>query len=416
MKGLMPVIRREYLQRVRSKWFVFGTVVAPIFLIGMMVVPRIFEVRNAQLQRNVALVDETGVLGPRVAQRLEEAGLNVQVASVDDEATLDERVRAGEVGGYLVLTQASLSRGRVEYHGKEKPGTLTGLSIRGGVAQAALDYRLEQTGEGADLQTLLGGGELEVFLLESSGGGSVEDNPEFLGAFIGSMLLYMVILLYAVAVMRSTLEEKTTRVVEIVISSVRPWELMMGKILGVGSVGLTQLVIWIFMGVLAFTMGLPALVAARPDMVDPEMIAQALPGAGLSALFVALFLGGYFLYSALYAAVGAMCSTEEEAQQAQFPVIMLLVFPIMFLVPVVQNPSSTTAVAASLVPFFSPILLYARAATGAIPVWQIATALVLLFGSVWVVGWVAGRVYRVGILMQGKRPTLPELWRWVREA
>ena len=207
---------------------------------------------------------------------------------------------------------------------------------------------------------------MEVFLLESDSGGSLEESPEFFGGFIGAMMLYMVILLYAVAVMRAVLEEKTTRVVEILISSVRPWELMLGKILGVGSVGLTQLAVWISIGVLGFVVGLPALMTARPEMADPELILRALPGAGLLALFAALFLGGYFLYAALYAAVGAMCSTEEEAQQAQFPVIMLLVVPVMFLMPIIQNPSSPLSVGTSLVPFFSPILLYARAATGTV--------------------------------------------------
>jgi ABC-2 type transport system permease protein len=191
---------------------------------------------------------------------------------------------------------------------------------------------------------------------------------------------------------------------------------MLGKILGVGSVGLTQLAVWVVFGALSLTMGLPALVAARPDMLDPESIAAALPGAGLSALFVGLFLGGYFLYSGLYAAVGAMCSTEEEAQQAQFPVVMLLIVPIMFLMPIIENPNSPMAVGASLVPFFSPVLMYARAATGAVPLWQIILALALLVVGIWAVAWVAGRIYRVGILMQGKRPTLPELWHWIRVA
>jgi len=320
------------------------------------------------------------------------------------------------LGGFIVLREDALTRGRAEYHGKEGPGTITGLSIRGIVAQAALEIRLAELGSRVDFESILAGGELEVFLLESEGGGANEGDPAFIGGFVGAMLLYMVILLYAVAVMRATLEEKTSRVVEILISSVRPSSLMLGKILGVGSVGLTQLAVWVIFGVLTLTLGLPALVAARPGLVDLETVAQALPGAGLSALFVALFLGGYFLYSALYAAVGAMCSTEEEAQQAQFPVIMLLVVPIMFLMPIIENPNSGMAVGASLVPFFSPILMYARAASGTVPLWQILTALVLLFVGVLAVAWLAGRIYRVGILMQGKRPTLPELWRWVRES
>jgi len=257
---------------------------------------------------------------------------------------------------------------------------------------------------------------MEVSLLQEGGGGTKEDEPQFIGVFAGTMLLYMVILLYAVAVMRATLEEKTGRIVEILVSSVRPGTLMLGKILGVGSVGLTQLAVWVAFGIVMLTLGLPALVAARPEMADPAFIAGALPGPGLAALFIALFLGGYFLYAAVYAAVGAMCSTEEEAQQAQFPVVMLLVVPVIFLMPIMENPNSTTAVVASFVPFFTPILMYARAGTGLIPLWQVLASLSLLYGAVLVVAWVAGRIYRVGILMQGKRPTLPELWRWVREA
>ncbi|MFO8174541.1 MAG: ABC transporter permease [Longimicrobiales bacterium] len=415
MKALFPVIRREYLQRVRSRWFLFGTVLAPAFVVGAIAIPALLEKRNQDTWKEIGLVDRTGVLQDRVRERLEQVGFTVHPATPGAEELLQGRIRRGELGGYLVLTEESLSRGRVEYHGTEGPGALTALSISGGIAQAALEYRLEQAGGTASLEALLAGGELDVVPVGSGGAVAGEDDPELVGAFVGAMLLYMVILLYAVAVMRATMEEKTGRVVEILISSVRPWELMLGKILGVGSVGLTQLAVWILFGVLALTMGLPALVAARPEMVDPEFLKDTLPGAGLSTLFVALFLGGYFLYAALYAAVGAMCSTEEEAQQAQLPVVLLLVLPVLFLMPVIENPSSHTAVAASLVPFFSPVLLYARAATGSVPAWQIGAALSLLFGGVLVVAWLAGRIYRVGILMQGKRPTLPELWRWVRE-
>jgi ABC-2 type transport system permease protein len=260
---------------------------------------------------------------------------------------------------------------------------------------------------------------MEIRLLQPQGrgGGLSEGDPEFMGVFVGTMALYMVILLYAVAVMRATMEEKTGRIVEILVSSVRPGHLMLGKILGVGSVGLTQLAVWVGMGILAVTLGLPALTAARPEAAaDPAFIAGALPGPGQAALFLALFLGGYFLYAGVYAAVGAMCSTEEEAQQAQFPVVILLALPVLFLMPVMEDPGSTLAVVASLVPFFTPILLYARVGTGDVPLWEVLAALFLLYGAVLAVAWVAGRVYRVGMLVQGKRPTLPELWRWVREA
>jgi ABC-2 type transport system permease protein len=416
VKGLVPVIKREYLQRVRSKWFLLGTFLAPVFFVGIMVVPILMEAKDAEVVRTLGVVDETGVLMDRVASRLREAGFTVEEHPRGSEKALRERVTGGTVGGYLVLDGETLTRGRVRFFGKEGPGAIRGLSIRNAVVHSALEARLSDSGSREDLRALLGGGELEVVPLGAGSPEAGEDEPAFVGGFAGAMLLYMVILLYAVAVMRATLEEKTSRVVEILVSSVKPSTLMLGKILGVGSAGLTQLAVWVLLGVVALTMGLPALVASRPGLVDPEVVGGALPGPGLTALFVGLFLGGYFLYAGLYAAVGAMCSSEEEAQQAQFPVVLLLIAPVMFLVPVIEAPSSAVAVAASQVPFFSPVLLYARAATGAVSVWEIVSALALLLVGVLGTAWLAGRIYRVGILMQGKRPTLPELWRWVREA
>jgi ABC-2 type transport system permease protein len=416
MGGVTPILRREYVERVRSKWFVFGTVAMPLFLAGLMVVPWLFASGGGVTERTIILVDETGVLSGRVAPRLEEGGFTVQVADPGALDSLGAEAWAGE-GGYLVLGPETLRRGQMLFVGTQGPGLVGGMTMRSAVSQAALEVRLGDEGTREELESLLAGGAMEVRLLQPRSGGPSEGDPEFMGVFVGTMVLYMVILLYAVAVMRATMEEKTGRIAEILISSVRPGHLMLGKILGVGSVGLTQLAVWVGMGVLMVTLGLPALALARPEaMADPGFLAGALPGWGQAALFLALFLGGYFLYAGVYAAVGAMCSTEEEAQQAQFPVVILLVLPVLFLMPVMEDPGSTMAVVASLVPFFTPILLYARVGTGEVPLWEVLVALILLYGAVVAVAWVAGRIYRVGMLMQGKRPTLPELWRWVREA
>lgn len=416
MRTLKAIIRREYLQRVRSKWFLVSTFAAPVFFITITFLPIVVESNRAEARRTIALIDYTGVLGDRVEPRLEEAGFSVETVAPGAEDSVRAEALNGALGGYVLLDQEALSRGHSTFVGPQGPGTVRGMTMRGIIVQSALEARLAETGSDIDLDALFAGGSMDLQLLEEEGLGASEDEPEFLGVFAGAMLLYMVILMYAAAVMRAALEEKTGRIVEILVSSVRPWELMMGKIIGVGSVGLTQLAVWIGCGVLAMTMGIPALAAARPDLANPEAIAQALPGLELVVLFVALFVGGYFLYAAVYAAVGAMCSTEEEAQQAQFPVVFLMVAPIILLMPVMQAPNAPWAAAMSMVPFFSPTLLYARAGAGDVPVWQIGLSLALLYASVWVVAWVAGRIYRVGILMQGKRPTLPELWRWVREA
>lgn len=416
MRTLKAVIRREYLQRVMSKWFLVSTFAAPVFFLGLTVVPILWETGREETRRNIALVDETGVLAVRVEPRLEEAGFTVEVVPPGSEDSLRAQTLKGELGGFMVLDDEALIRGHSRFYGEQSPGAVRGMTMRGIIVQSALEARLAEAGADVDVGALFGGGSMDVQILADDNTGTSEDEPEFIGVFSGAMLLYLVVLMYAAAVMRSALEEKTGRIVEILISSVRPWELMLGKIIGVGSVGLTQLAVWILCGTVALTLGVPALAAARPDLADPEAIAQALPSMGMVGLFIALFLGGFFLYAALYAAVGAMCSTEEEAQQAQFPVIFLLVAPILLLMPTMQDPQATWATVMSMVPFFSPVLLYARAGAGQIPPWQIAASLAFLYLGVLGTAWVAGRIYRVGILMQGKRPTLPELWRWVREA
>jgi ABC-2 type transport system permease protein len=226
----------------------------------------------------------------------------------------------------------------------------------------------------------------------------------------------MGILLYAVAVMRATLEEKTGRMVEVVISAMKPWHLMLGKIVGVGAVGFTQMGVWIVSSLLLTSLGLPALAAARPEMFQLGDLAEILPGAGLAALFVGFFVFGFLMYSGLYAAVGAMCSNHEEAQQAQFPLVIFIIVPLMLVLPVIENPMTPMATGLSLFPLFTPILMWGRVAGGGVPVWQVGLSFALMGVSVVGIAWLAGRIYKTGILMTGKRPTLPELWRWLREA
>ena len=160
---------------------------------------------------------------------------------------------------------------------------------------------------------------------------------------------------------------------------------------------------------------MPYLIAFRPELANVQQLLDLLPAAGALALFVVFFVMGYLLFSSLYAAVGAMCSTEEEGQQTQIPVTMLVVITIFFMSSVIEDPNSTLATVLSLVPFFSTILMLPRFLGGA-PLWQVGLSLVLIAATIVGAAWVAGRIYRVGILMQGKRPTVPELWRWVREA
>ena len=290
-------------------------------------------------------------------------------------------------------------------------------ALSSAVVRAALEVQLEI--QGVDVEAMLSGGGLDVQLLTAEGAQAGESR--FLVAYAGAFLLYMVILLHAVAVMRATLEEKTSRIVEVIISAMEPWHLMLGKVLGVGAVALTQLLVWGLTGALIVKSGLPELFGGggtttmAPGTAPPDLMA-AMPGPGLLALFLGYFVFGFFMYSGLYAAVGAMCSSDEEAQQAQLPLVFFLIAPIALVLPAIEDPSGGLSVVSSLFPLFSPILMWARIAGGSVPAWQVVLSFFLMGASIIAIAWIAGRIYKVGILMTGKRPTVRELWRWVREA
>ncbi|MGY8776728.1 MAG: ABC transporter permease, partial [Longimicrobiales bacterium] len=325
--NVWAVIRREYLQRVRSKWFVAATVGGPLFMSAMIVVPAYFASQGSRDAREVAVVDGTGVLYERLAPQLEEGGWDVHEERwrVNVVTELREAADNNLLGGFLLLDELTLETGEAILYTKDRPSTIRQVTLRSTISRAALEYQLEQ--QGVDADAMLSGGELRIEMLAEEGA-DIED-PEFVVAYMGAFLLYMVIMLYAVAVMRATLEEKTNRIVEVIISSMKPWHLMLGKILGVGAVSMTQMGIWLLSGVLMFTLGLPMLISARPEMASMAEVTEFLPGLGLLALFVGYFVFGFFMYSGLYAAVGAMCNSDEEAQQAQWPIIMLLIIPIV---------------------------------------------------------------------------------------
>lgn len=412
LRVVWTVIRREYRQRVRSRWFLFATVGVPLLMALATAVPMWLSGRQDAAERTLVVVDESGEVGDGVARVLGEAGYDVVRAAPADVERLRGAVERGAIGAMLLLDRGTATSGRARLIAARSPSALQQLSIRQAVVQAALERQL--AGTGVDVAQVLRGGALEVELT-AGGAGGLKD-PAFAAAYAGSFVLYMVTLIYAVAVMRSVLEEKTSRIVEVILSSLRPWQLMLGKIVGVGAVGLTQLAVWAGLAVAVVLLGLPGLLESRPELAPFAQLRTMLPGPGFLGYFVVFFLGGYFIYSALYAAVGAMCNSDEEAQQAQFPLMLVIIVPVFALVGVIDSPNSILSVALSLVPFFSPFLMFARAAGGAAPMWQVLLSIVLMALTVVAVAWVAGRIYRVGILMTGKRPTLGELWRWLREA
>ncbi len=408
------VIEREFTTRVTSRAFILATLLTPVLVAGFFGFVVWMEVRDEGETPTLAVLDETGVLYGPLASRLERIGYDAHlVAEADaDPEALDARVSEGGLTGYLTLDEETLNGGTATYRSTSGLSRLRRVSLTSAVAQSALEARL---GDGrADVGALLTGGGITIDILrtgsreEEEGGGS----PVF--AFVGAFLLYMALLLYGGQIMRATLEEKSGRIAEVIISSMRPWEFLLGKIVGVGAVGLLQIGVWIgFVMALALAV-IPALpvAAALPDSLS---LSEMIPGAGQVAFFAVCFVLGYLMYAAIFAAMGALNSNETEAQQMMWPVVILVMVPMITLGPLLDDPDGTMAVWLSQVPFFSPILMFARVAMGAAALWEVLLSLVLLALGVLGMAFVAGRIYRVGILMQGKRPTLPEAWRWVRQ-
>ena len=414
-RQVWAVLRREYVERVKTKGFIFSTIAIPVMMLGFIGLSAFMAVRAERSEREMALVDYTGQVGEEVARRMDAAGYDLEI--VDAQVGLEEldrRVLEDEIEAYVVLDDLTVQEGAFAYRSKGSPGRVRGALLESIVVETVLELRLSATESAAGVRELLGGGHLSFERLGEEQS-EVEEVTGIATGFAGVIILYMAMLMYGAFVLRSVLDEKRNRVVEVVISGVTPGRLMLGKILGVGCMGMTQLGIWAACAALIGLLGVPLLAANLPQ-ADLANLAEVLPGIGTLALLLAYFILGFFLYSSIFAAVGAMCSTEEEAQQAQFPVMMLLIVPFMLQMFSLEGDAFPWMDWAALFPFFSPIMMFPRAISGAVPWWMVGLSLVFMVIAVGATAWVAGRIYRVGILMQGKRPTLRELVRWVREA
>lgn len=423
MRKVWSVVRREFIEKVRTKWFIIGTVLGPVLMFGAVALPILMAESGAT--RVVAVVDATsGGFGERVAGMLDQSGsvrserVPVGAAEIEERAArLARRVGTDTLDGLLILTDALLDDGRAEYRGRNVSSLSDMDLLEGIVRNAVFGERLRR--EGVDPE-VVGRARIPVDVVTKKikGGEVTEESGEasFFLAYAMWLLLYIAILLYGIQVMGSVVEEKTSRVVEVLVSSLRPFELLAGKIVGVGAVGILQLGIWVGCAKLMIDKR-----AALATLLGQAEAGQALASVGLPevplstiAVFMSYFVMGYFLYAAMFAAVAAMVNSEQEARQAQTPVVMLLVIPTVLMIGILNNPDGAMAVALSLIPFTSPIAMPVRWAAAPVPGTELALSLAFLVLALFAIIWVASRIYRVGILMYGKKPRLRELLRWVR--
>jgi len=435
IERIVTIARREYLAGVRTKAFWISTALLPVLMAALFVLPTLLLSKTRATLR-LAVVDETGGVGARLAGELagdparsggpgqEPAGeatraeasrfaVDLRPAAGDraaQRAALDREVLAGTVDAWIWIAPESLSGADVAYHGESVSNFVTQRVLADALTRAVSAARLSDAGlDPARVAALTAPVGLETVRVSAAGTRREAGTAGFLLAYFLFFLLYMVTLIYGQQVMNGVLEEKASRVVEVMLTTARPVELMAGKLFGIAAVGLTQLAIW-----LACLVALTAPGVAAALVTLPAGVALPTVSAGVAVHFVAHFLLGFFLYSALYAAIGAASNDLREAQQLASSVVIFIVLPVVFAITVINDPDSTLATVASLIPLFTPLLMLLRIVVKTPPVWQIALGYALTAGFVALLLALCARVYRVGILMHGKRPTLAELARWAR--
>lgn len=424
MAKLWAIIKREYLERVRTKWFLFATVFGPIFFGAMIIIPAVLAKRSKGSTEftNTRILDATTTgIGQRIADIMsrdrQRGSLPPQVVVLKPseltaaESTATKQVMAKQVSGYLITDGRTIAGEQARYSGRNATSLGDMERLRSAVREALLAQRLQSAGIDSSRVRDLTFIPLQLSserITDKGRGGSGTVNIIFAGGI--AFLLYMSIVLYGQNVLRGVLEEKTTRVAEVVVSSVPAETLLAGKVLGVGAVGLTQQVLWVITTVVMFKLRQPILEKFGVSTMPFELPQISI---GLALLLLLFFILGFVFYSSLYAAVGATVNSEQEAQQAAQPMLLLLVTTAIFINPILLNPTSRLAQVMSMLPFSAPIIMPLRLALGSVPWWELIVSLIGLLAACFAATWFAARIYRVGLLMYGKRPTFGEMMKWV---
>ena len=418
MHKIMAVMRREFIERVRTRGFWIGTALGPVLFAAMILMPTLLMRGGGS--RTIVVVDGTaGGLGERITQLIDSSAIFDATRVVDGPNVTDSLTRevaAKRLHGFLVLPADLVESARAEYRATSVAGFEANERLERALRQAILAVRLERAGVDPTVVTRATP-RVELDTRKISRGKTTEQTAfqSFALAYIMAMMLFMSILIYGAGIMTAVLEEKSSKVIEVLISSVRPMELMAGKLMGVGAVSLVQFGVWGASMQLMLSQRSALMSSMSGNNVASIFQLPSLT-AGTALIVVLFFLGGFLLYSAMFAAVGAMSNNLQEAQQAVQPINLTLMVGLFGMFAMLNNPNSTVATVLSFVPFTAPIIVPVRWTAGNLAPTEVALAFVSLLLGVLAVLWIAGRIYRVGILMTGKRPSIRELVRWVRTA
>lgn len=426
---IWTIIQHEYTSKVKSRGFILGTILAPLGIVliyGAMIAVTLLS--SGQTTLKIAILDYTGQIGSELVAR----DTSKFFLTTKSEKELRKEVLDKTLDGYLVLNDNFLLTGKADVFTSGGGGLGFIESIESNSEDIIVNKKLKEIGAGQNIIDLVNSG-VSITTKKVTTEGAKKDYSEIL-AFLGyalGFMIYGLMFTYGSFVMRGVIEEKANRIVEVIASSARPFEIMFGKVVGIGAVGLTQVLFWLILLVLLFAVGgsvasmfisqpggasmAQGAAGSQPQQAELIMFFQNFTiSPWVIVAFLFYFLAGYFIYSTLFAAVGSAVDQEQDASQLSLPVALPIIIPIMFIPNVMSNPDGTLATVLSLIPFFTPILMIARIAATDVPLWQIALSVVLLAGTFLLCLWVAAKIYRVGILMYGKKPTFKDLFKWFK--
>ncbi|HWU77353.1 MAG TPA: ABC transporter permease [Rhodanobacter sp.] len=437
MKKILAVVRREFVERVRTKAFVISTVLLPVFMVAMVVLPAMM-MRGGDRASRVAVVDASSTnLGQPVSHALAsekigsgpkaEARYTVQVfpATSSDMA----KVRDGLIAktgfssakqrdgwnGVLVLTDETLATGKLAYYGGNVGSLETMSKLQRLVSNALAGVRLAKSGVDAALvKQAMKPADMDTTKVSDGKLTGQSGTESFMIAYFMGFILYIAILIYGQQTMTSVIEEKTSRIMEVLTSSLTPFQMLLGKVLGVGLAGLAQMAIWggtVFL-ISSQRTNLAGIFGMSADAAQSFPIPSMAPG--LLVVFLLYFALGFMLYGALYAAIGAMCNTIQETQQYAIFVTVFIIVGFFSVFSLIKDPTGPLGVTMSYIPFFAPFTMPVRWSLTSVPPLELVLSLGLMVLALLACVWLAARIYRTGILMYGKKPSWRELWRWIR--
>jgi ABC-2 type transport system permease protein len=423
------IISREYFTRVRKKSFLLTTILVPLVIVAFYAAIIMITVKGGTDETKLAIIDDAGLFSDSLLKK--QKTLQPFLINNETEASFTPKYKSQGYEAFLYVPDTNLdSVKQLFVHSTSSLSLANSFAIENLVNQAIENKRLVSKGiDPTVYKSITANVKIENTIDSKEGSKKGSAGIAYAVSFLCGILIYMMMIIYGTQVMRGVMEEKTNRIAEVIVSSVKPFQLMLGKIIGIGAVGLTQFAIWIIL-MSILTSVIPLLVPGLSEQVsaaaatgseaakDMNMLAtvtaglSALPIAKILFLFMFYFLAGYLTYASLFAAIGSVVSEDQqEAQQLVFPVLMPIIVGFVIMTQSINNPHSNLAVFGSLFPLTSPIVMMGRI-TYDIPIWQLIVSMLLLIGSFLFFTWITGKIYRTGILMYGKKPSWKEMLKW----